>query len=232
MNDKARLKKRPQEVDGPAKKKSGVAVRLRKELKHHQQMRASWNKIGILALVLLFVLSGCKKRKPAVPPPQQQAPTITQPEPQPSVEQPPAQPTQPQPQPTQPTHPTTTTPTTTTKPKPKPRKHRAAKKPVEPKSNKTVVKEGGESTVGGQLSASISPAEATHQRQTTVQLREATENNLRSINRTLSADEQSMVQQIRAFLSQSRAADHDGDTERAYNLALKARLLSDELVKQ
>jgi type IV secretory pathway VirB10-like protein len=196
-------------------------------------MRAAWNKIGILALVLLFVLSGCKKRKPAVPPPQQQAPTITQPQPLPPVEQPPAQPTQPQPQPTTPTTtlPQPTTPTTTAKPKPKLRRHRAAKKPVEPKNNKTVVKEGGESNVGGQLSASISPAEATHQRQTTVQLREATENNLRSITRTLSADEQSMVQQIRAFLSQSRAADHDGDTERAYNLALKARLLSDELVK-
>lgn len=198
-------------------------------------MRAARTKIGILALALLIVLSGCKKKKPNVPPPQQQAPTITQPQQQqPSVQQPPVQPT-PQPQ-TQPPAPTTqqqpAAPTTATKPKPKTHKHPVAKKPVEPKSNKSVVKDGGENSPGGQLSASIPSDEASRQRQTTAQLRQTTENNLKSITRQLSGDEQSMVQQIRTYLLQSRAADNDGDTERAYNLALKARLLSDELVKQ
>jgi outer membrane biosynthesis protein TonB len=197
-------------------------------------MRAARTKIGILALALLIVLSGCKKKKPNIPPPQQQAPTITQPQQQqPPVQQPPVQTPQPQPQPPAPTttQPEPAAPTTATKPKPKPHKHHVAKKPVEPKGNKTVIKEGGENA-SGQLSASIPANEASQQRQTTAQLRQATENNLKSITRQLSGDEQSMVQQIRTYLSQSRAADNDGDTERAYNLALKARLLSDELVKQ
>jgi outer membrane biosynthesis protein TonB len=198
-------------------------------------MRVAWNQIAIVSLASLMVLSGCKKKKPSVPPPQQQAPTITQPQTQQPTVQPPVQlPPQPEPQP-----PATTTvppsqpqPSTTTKPRPKPHRHRATKKPPEPKGNKTVVKDGGESAASGQLSASISPDEATHQRQTTAQLRQAAENNLRSINRQLSSDQQAMVQQVRTYLSQSRSADNDGDTERAYNLALKARLLSDELVKQ
>ncbi len=181
--------------------------------------------------MLLLVLSGCKKKKPNVPPPQQQAPTITVPEPQPQVQPPPVQPPQPQPQPpaATTTEPQPTAPTTT-KPKPKPKKHHAAKKP--PDKNKTVVKEGGEAAPSGQLSASIPPDAASHQRDTTAQLRLSTENNLKNITRQLSTDEQSMVQQIRTFLAQSRAADSDGDTERAYNLALKARLLSDELAKR
>lgn len=182
--------------------------------------------------MLLIVLGGCKKKRPNIPPAQQQAPTITVP--QPPVEQPPVQPPQPQPQPPAPaTTQPEPAPTTAPKPKPKPRqKHHVAKKPAEPKNNKTVVKEGGENAPTGQLSASIPPNEASQQRQTTAQLRQAAENNLKSITRQLSGDEQSMVQQIRTYLSQSRAADNDGDTERAYNLALKARLLSDELVKQ
>lgn len=72
--------------------------------------------------------------------------------------------------------------------------------------------------------------EAMQQRQNAMQLRRDTEANLRGLNRSLSADEKSIAQQIRTYLRQSSAADADGDTERAYNLALKAHLLCDELV--
>ena len=41
-----------------------------------------------------------------------------------------------------------------------------------------------------------------------------------------------MVQHIRSYMQQARDASKDGDTERAYNLALKAHLLSDELIKR
>ncbi len=41
-----------------------------------------------------------------------------------------------------------------------------------------------------------------------------------------------MVQQIRTYLQQSRNAEADGDVERAYNLALKANLLSKDLIKR
>ena len=41
-----------------------------------------------------------------------------------------------------------------------------------------------------------------------------------------------MVQQARVYMTQSRSAIQDGDSARAYNLAMKAHLLSDELVKK
>ena len=40
-----------------------------------------------------------------------------------------------------------------------------------------------------------------------------------------------MVDQIKNYMRQSRTADGDGDIERAYNLALKANLLSQELAR-
>jgi hypothetical protein len=40
-----------------------------------------------------------------------------------------------------------------------------------------------------------------------------------------------MVEQIKSYVTQSRAAITDGDLVRANNLALKAHLLSDALVK-
>ncbi len=188
---------------------------------------------AVLALASLVMLSACKRKKPNVPQPQSQAPTITEPVPQPQpLPQPPPQPI-PEPQP-----PTTTTqkPATASIPKPKPRKHHVAKKPVQPapapEKPKTTVKEGGETAPTGQLSAGIPQDEATRQRQSAAQLRQNTENNLRSITRELSSDEQSMVQQIRTYLAQSRTADNDGDIERSYNLALKAHLLSQGLIKR
>jgi hypothetical protein len=121
-------------------------------------------------------------------------------------------------------------PPVTAKPKPKPRKRPAARKPADQK-DKTVVTEGSDAGSNEQLSAGIPEDAATQQRRSTAQLRETTESNLRSITRQLNSDEQAVVQQVKMFLSQSRAADTDGDIERAYRLALKAQLLSEELAK-
>jgi len=187
--------------------------------------------ITVLLLAGLAVLAGCKKKPKTAPPPQAQAPVITRPQPQ----LPPTEPTQPPPQPPPPV----TTPEAAKPPTARPVKPKSTKKPTTAKKtapttpakpNKTVVTEGG-AAEGGQLSAAIPHDEAIHQRLNTAQLLEATEANLKSITRVLSNDEQSMVQQIRSYLQQSRAATTDGDTERAYNLALKAHLLSDEFVK-
>ena len=70
------------------------------------------------------------------------------------------------------------------------------------------------------------------QKQSTTENLAAAEKNLKSVNRTLSHDEQSMVSQIKTYIDQSRKATSDNDFERASNLALKARLLSDALVKK
>lgn len=187
-------------------------------------------KFGILLLVSLVLMTACKKKKPTVPQPQSQAPTITQPAPPLP---------QPQPEPQPPATATTTTPPppppATAKPKPK--KHHAARKPAAPapepapEKNKTV-KEGGDNAPAAQLSAGIPQGEASRQRQSTAQLRQTTETSLRNLNRQLSGDEQAMVQQIRTYLAQSKTADNDGDTERAYNLAFKAHLLAEELTRR
>ncbi len=186
----------------------------------------------VVLLISLIMLSACKKKKPDIPQPQSQAPTITEPVPQP---QPLPQPSpQPLPQP-QPPATTTQKPATASIPKPKPRKH-VAKKPTQPapapsEKSRTTVKEGGDLAPSGQLSAGIPQDEASRQRQSAAQLRQSTETNLRGLTRNLSSDEQSMVQQIRTYLAQSRTADNDGDIERSYNLALKAHLLSEGLIK-
>jgi outer membrane biosynthesis protein TonB len=189
---------------------------------------------GVL-LASVLVLGGCKKKKPAVPPPQAEAPTITKPAPetQPTVP-PPSEPNRPEPEATQPAP----EPAPAPAPKPKPKRHTAkktpekpAEKPAEKQPSKTVVPEGGTQPATPQLSASMSHDQVIHQKLNTNQLLEATDYNLKSVTRALSADEQAMVQHIRSYMQQARDATKDGDTERAYNLALKAHLLSDELVK-
>lgn len=65
----------------------------------------------------------------------------------------------------------------------------------------------------------------------TEQLRQSTEENLRRVTRQLSDSEQAMLRQARNYIAQSRLAEQDGDLERAYNLAMKANLLSGELAK-
>jgi len=191
---------------------------------------------GVL-LVSMLALGGCKKKKPPLPPPQAQAPTITQPEPQPEV-QPPApvasEPNRPQPQEVQPE---IAAPEAATAPAAKPKKPPTARKAAPPpekpaeKPSRTVVNEGGSQPPAPQLSASIPRDTAIHQKSNTAQLLEATDYNLKSITRQLSSDEKAMVEHIRSYMQQSRNATKEGDTERAYNLALKAHLLSDELVK-
>jgi hypothetical protein len=60
----------------------------------------------------------------------------------------------------------------------------------------------------------------------------AAEDNLRKLaGREIDAGQQETVSKIKEFMSQAKAAVAAGDLERGHNLAVKARLLSDELVK-
>jgi hypothetical protein len=70
------------------------------------------------------------------------------------------------------------------------------------------------------------------QKENTAQIVDATENSLKILTRQLSDDEKAMKTQIQSYLQQSRRATTDGDFERAYNLAKKARLLADALIKK
>lgn len=197
--------------------------------------------VGVL-LASSLLLSGCKKKKPPVPPPQAQAPTITDSTGVPSVipeitvPQPP-----PNPQPTKPSP-------AVTKPKKRPRvsakteakkttpetQPPAAQPPAQqPPADKVLVEEGGKTDPAPPpLVADTAHDQATRQRLNSNQLISEAEYNIRGISRSLSAEEQAIVQHIRGFIEQSRQATRDGDTERAYNLAVKAHLLSGSLAKK
>lgn len=195
---------------------------------------------AVLVVATLAGGVGCKKKAPPAPAPQQQAPTITQqenqvpppaaPEPQkPSPEQTEQQPAAPTPSPE--------TKPTAHKHKSKAPKKSAAKKtpqqsPRKPAQPSQQASKPATTDTNVQLSASIPQGEAARQRQVTAQLLTQTENTLKSITRALTDDEQRTVQQIRGFMQQSRTADNDGDLDRSYNLATKAKLLADELVKR
>jgi hypothetical protein len=83
----------------------------------------------------------------------------------------------------------------------------------------------------GVISPTMPHSDELHHRLTTVQLIQSTEDNLKNLNRRLSDDDKAVVEQIKNYLAQSRTATSENDVIRAHNLALKAHLLSDELVR-
>ncbi len=97
---------------------------------------------------------------------------------------------------------------------------------------KKIVHDGGTTEPPIQLLGGPGGAQASHQRDTTDQLLGSVENNLKQVSgRQLSPAQQEMVNQIQQFIQQSKAAVAAGDVDRGHNLAMKAHLLSDELVK-
>jgi hypothetical protein len=98
-------------------------------------------------------------------------------------------------------------------------------------SEKVVVKNGGTAEPAVQLSPRLSEEQASHQRENTDGLLATTDSNLKQMSaHSLSPGQQDTVAQIRSYMQQAKVASSAGDLERAYNLAFKARLLSDELL--
>jgi hypothetical protein len=97
---------------------------------------------------------------------------------------------------------------------------------------KKIVHEGGTTESAIQLVGGPGGAQASHQRDTTDQLLGSVQNDLKKVaGRQLNSSQQEMVNQIQQFIEQSKAAVATGDVERGHNLAMKAHLLSAELVK-
>jgi len=133
-------------------------------------------------------------------------------------------------------------------PKKAPAKHRgSSKKPSAPPAtqppatnqgnttvavNRPPINPTPETVVDTAIAADLTSQQLTRQKQTTAELLDSTEKNLKGLNRGLSHDEETMVTQIKSYITQSRKATSDGDFERAYNLAMKAHLLADALVKK
>jgi outer membrane biosynthesis protein TonB len=98
---------------------------------------------------------------------------------------------------------------------------------------KKVVRNGGTADPVVQLAPGMSAEQASSQRQNTTQLLAATDANLKQISsRPMNSSQQDSISQIRKYMEQAKAAEQAGDVERAHNLASKALLLSDDLVKQ
>lgn len=195
---------------------------------------------GILLLVL--AISGCEHKKPVLVMPQQPPPPTATPEATPTPAEAEAQPAQPpEAQPTAtPVEQPKTTGQAAEKTKPKHTRHAATKKPGEKSeaanntSTKKVIQAEPVPTPpqNGQISPGPTPANGGNSQASTDQLLQGAEANLNGITRTLSKDEEAMRAQIREFIRQSHNATDANDPARAHTLAVKARLLSDELVKQ
>jgi hypothetical protein len=106
----------------------------------------------------------------------------------------------------------------------------ATEKPCPPP--KKVVKNGGSDEPTVELKGKTTVEQASQERSTTDQLTAATEENLKKITeRQLTASQQEMVSQVKEFLEKSKKAVAEGDLQLGNDLAMKARLLSDELMK-
>jgi len=122
------------------------------------------------------------------------------------------------------------------RPKPKPRKP-VPRKPIQPApaTPETAKPEPAKPAAGSnnsvQITADVPRAAVQTQRQNTEQLLYNSSAKLDHLTRRLSDGEQGMARQARNYIAQSNQALHSGDIERAYNLAVKASLLANELAK-
>jgi hypothetical protein len=99
-------------------------------------------------------------------------------------------------------------------------------------TKKTVVREGGTSDPAATLTPGIAAPQQNYSRESIVDLLSSADTNLkRAAERTLSVNQQADADQIRIFIEQANTAMNVGDLDRAHNLAMKAHLLSDDLVK-
>ncbi len=119
------------------------------------------------------------------------------------------------------------------RPKPKPRKP-APRRTVPPQTSEPAKTESPKPAQPGssaQITADVPRAAVQSQRQNTENLLYSSQDKLAHISHSLNDGEQGMLRQARNYLVQSTQALQAGDIERAYNLAVKANLLANELAK-
>jgi len=213
----------PPDCVGAADGESDRGIRVPLRMKSSRQF-------AVLAVVVgLLLNTACKKKTQPIAI-NKQAPTLAVPVPEQIPEEPlPAEPEAP-----------TQEATTEQPPVKKPLAKHRSKKPAQPPANQnnpTVATNrppanpAAEAPPDTAIAADVSSQTLTHQKDTTAQLLEAAEKTLAGL-KSLSHDEESIVKQIRSYIGQSHEATKDGDFERAYNLAVKAHLLTDALIKK
>jgi hypothetical protein len=121
------------------------------------------------------------------------------------------------------------------RPKPKPRKPPVTRRPVQapqqPAAEAPKMETARPGDNSAQITADVPRAAVQSQRQNTENLLRNSEGQLGRITRALGDGEQGMLRQARNYIAQSNQALQAGDIERAYNLAVKASLLANELSK-
>ena len=96
-----------------------------------------------------------------------------------------------------------------------------------------MVRNGGARDSTPQISPGVSDQQAQHQRDLTNQLLVTTDANVKKVSgKQLTPAQQSMLDQVNAYVRQAKAASDTGDISRAHMLAVKAQLLSNELVRK
>lgn len=200
-------------------------------------MTAAHKLVCSMLLLALLTTQGCDKKKKATVPNKAQAPTIavTLPTEIPLTQEPAETPapvvaTPPQEQPAK----------AKTKPKRPARNSASTSKKTTPPATSTQGTEASLKPPGNpadpvpetMIAAAVPTAQMVQQKEETSRMIDATENALKGLTRPLNDEEKSMKGQVQSYLRQSRKATSDGDFERAFNLAKKARLLADALVKK
>lgn len=119
------------------------------------------------------------------------------------------------------------------KPPTKTRKHRKSIAPptsAQAGPPKTVVPNGGTDDPTVNLSPGVTPQQASREVDSTNKLLATSDANLKKVSgHPLNSSQQDTVKQIKSYMEQAKTAASDGDLQRAYNLAVKANLLSAEL---
>jgi hypothetical protein len=114
--------------------------------------------------------------------------------------------------------------------------HKSAQTPAAtPASSpsKKVVRNGSTTDPSVDISPGVSPQQASQQRDKTTWLLGKTDENLRTLaSRQLNPAQQDTVDQIKRYVEESQTATKNGDLQRAYTLAKKARILSRDLAKR
>jgi hypothetical protein len=112
------------------------------------------------------------------------------------------------------------------------KRHKRTPAVVHSDPRKVVVPEGGAKEPPSQIAPGLAPDEAGRERREADQWLSSTDAQLKVLaDRRLSVQQQDTVGQVRNYLVEARSALQENDLRRAHTLALKAHLLSDELIK-
>jgi hypothetical protein len=188
----------------------------------------------------LGIFTGCEHKKPVLIVPKQ-PPPAAEPSPSPTPEPATTQAEQQSQEPAaQPQSPSSEQPKSETEQQEKTRqaKKSSRHKPTGDKSTSEVARNTNKKVIPAEKAeptpspGPISAAPTAGQDQaSTEQLLQAAEANLNAIKRQLTKDEEIKRTQVKEFITQSRNAIIENDLSRAHTWAVKAQLLSNELVK-